>query len=166
MKQNLDKKAVWLFFFQRGFVLVIAIPVLFAYLSMGATEELESLDYLIDKVLSWTSVVAIIVLIGVYVWARLNYIFWKYEIKEETIEIEKGIIWKKYFSIPYNKVQNVDIYRGILDRILEISDLQIQTAGYSAGTRPMEGRLPGLSIKVAEELKDKLLGEMKEQGTV
>ena len=84
-----------------------------------------------------------------------------YDVVEDRIKIEKGILWKKYISIPFNKIQNVDILRGPMNRILGISDLQIQTAGMSAiSTRfgsLAEGRLPGLSKDEAEKLCEELL---------
>jgi len=80
------------------------------------------------------------------------------------MKIEKGVIWKKYISIPYERIQNVDIYRGILARILGLSDLHIQTAGYSAyGKHGMgsEGRFPGLDTRTAEQLREQLVKRAK-----
>lgn len=74
------------------------------------------------------------------------------------------MIWKKYVTIPYERIQNVDIYRGIFARILGLSDLQIQTAGMSATVGSYgisgagaEGRLPGVSQEEAEKLRDELV---------
>lgn len=99
-----------------------------------------------------------------YFLAYLTHRFWKYELTEHSLKIEKGIIWKKYISIPYDRVQNVDIYRGLIDRILGLSDLHVQTAGYSgsfSGHRKRgiasEGRLPGLAPEIAEQLRDRLI---------
>jgi len=99
-----------------------------------------------------------------YIWAKLSYRFWRYDFTEDAIKIEKGVIWKKYISIPYERVQNVDIYRGILARIFKLSDLHIQTAGYSGyGKYGMgtEGRLPGLDIQTAEQLREELVKKVK-----
>jgi len=110
-------------------------------------------------------VVILLSLIFSYIWARLKYSSWRYELVENAIRIEKGIITKKYISIPYQRVQNVDIYRGILARIFKLSDLHIQTAGYSGGYGKYgkggtEGKLPGLDIQVAEQLREGLVGKV------
>ena len=74
------------------------------------------------------------------------------------------MIYKKYVTIPYDRIQNVDIHRGILARLLGLSDLNIQTAGFSAtvgrygvGGASAEGRLPGTSREVSEQLRDELI---------
>lgn len=93
-----------------------------------------------------------------------TYKYWKYQLIDSAIKIEKGIILKKYISIPYDRIQNVDIYRGILAQILGLSDVQIQTAGYSASRRSghgSEGQLPGLDMVVAENLRDDLINRIK-----
>jgi len=103
-----------------------------------------------------------------YFLAYLTHRFWRYELTDNSLKIEKGIIWKKYISIPYDRVQNVDIYRGLVDRILGLSDLHVQTAGYSgsfSGHRKRgissEGRLPGLAPEIAEQLRDTLVKRTK-----
>ena len=90
--------------------------------------------------------------------AHLCYENYGYELKSDRINIEKGVIWKKYVSIPYERVQNVDILRGPLARMLELSDLQIQTAG--ATHLVMEGRIPGMTVEEAEKLRDEILAKV------
>jgi len=46
------------------------------------------------------------------------------------------------------------------DRILGLSDLQIQTAGY-AGYIRMEGRIPGILPEEAERLREYLIKKVK-----
>ena len=97
------------------------------------------------------------------IYARLSYRFWKYEFTHNELKIEKGIIWKAYKSIPYERVQNVDIHRGILARLLGFSSIQIQTAGYSAvySGRGLsvgsEGYLPAVSMEGAEKIREFLI---------
>ncbi|HPD81478.1 MAG TPA: PH domain-containing protein [Candidatus Pacearchaeota archaeon] len=93
-------------------------------------------------------------------WAYKN---WKYEFTEDSLKIEKGIIVKRYKSIPYQRIQNVDITRGILARIIGFSTIDIQTAGYSMyagsgrGGMFSEGHIPAISIQHAEEIRDFLI---------
>ncbi|MEK6823724.1 MAG: PH domain-containing protein [Nanoarchaeota archaeon] len=91
--------------------------------------------------------------------SQLCYNNWKYEFTKKELKIEKGIITKTYKSIPYTRVQNVDIRRGVLARICSFSSLSIQTAGYSySGARGIpEGYIPAVSVKRAEEIREFLM---------
>ena len=149
MKQ-LDPRYVWqhslMTFFTLLFFPLFAIILL---LSDGTPQ----------KITAWIVTCVIIPLILLFVsWvlAKLTYRFYKYELKKEGFRKEAGIIWKEYHTIPYSRIQNVDIYRGILDRLLGLSRILIQTAG-SSNLYFQEGRLPGLSVKAAEELRDELI---------
>ncbi|MBP9832441.1 MAG: PH domain-containing protein, partial [Candidatus Pacebacteria bacterium] len=97
-------------------------------------------------------------------WAKLSYHYYRYELTDLGFRKESGVIWKKYVTIPYARIQNVDINRGILARLLGLSDLHIQTAGASASISrygmagiSAEGRLPGVSKADAEVLRDELV---------
>ena len=111
----------------------------------------------------------LLTLIFAEIYARLAYRFWKYEPSTEGIKIERGIIWKKYSSIPYERVQNVDITRGIFARILGFSTVQIETAGANMGANygrrrsiyQSEGSLPALSVADAESLRTLILKRVK-----
>ena len=93
-----------------------------------------------------------------WVIATLTRKFYKYELKKQVFYIEKGIIWKKYVSIPYNRIQNVDMSRGVLERALGLSTLYIQTAGSShPHTALSEGRIPGLTKETAKALHDEII---------
>ena len=155
MKQ-LDPKAVWLFFLtslQRWLLVIIILTI--AYAKVGFF-TLETLGFP-----SWLILIILAKIVFDFFWAHLSYRFYKYELTELGFRKELGVIYKQYVTIPYDRIQNVDIYRGILARILGLSDLNIQTAGSSAGMIGGEGRLPGLSKEMAEQLRDELLQRAK-----
>ena len=163
MKQ-LDPKAVWLFFI--SFVLRLFIPIIFlsiwgsAFLG-GISENLDNGSEFSFGFLNWLWIIIPAFLVLCFVWAKLTYRFYRYELTDAGFRKELGVIYKKYVTIPYDRIQNVDIYRGILARILGLSDLNIQTAGMSAIAGRYgggsEGRLPALSREVAEQLRDELI---------
>jgi len=105
-----------------------------------------------------------------YIWARLTYKYWQYELAEDAFKKESGVIWKKYVSIPYERIQNIDINRGVFARILGLSDIQVQTAGASAVSYGRgglagvgaEGRLPGIGKDMAEKLREELIKRAKQ----
>ncbi|TSC68995.1 MAG: putative membrane protein [Parcubacteria group bacterium Gr01-1014_66] len=163
MKQ-LDPRSVWLFFISfilRWFILLI---ILGAYLTVFLSGLRDNTGDISFGFLNWLWIIIPALLVFFFVWAKLTYRFYRYELTDAGFRKELGVIYKKYVTIPYDRIQNVDIYRGILARILGLSDLNIQTAGasavvgrYGAAGIGAEGRLPGLSREVAEQLRDELI---------
>ncbi|HEU0085604.1 MAG TPA: PH domain-containing protein [Candidatus Paceibacterota bacterium] len=160
--KHLDPKALWLFVLAFIPRFIFIIWILGAILSsFWITEEPQQVSW---GPLTVALIIYILFVVGVsYVWARLTYKYYRYELAENGFKKESGVIYKKYVTIPYDRIQNVDIYRGIIDRLLGLSDLQIQTAGGGMmggrGMRGMgsEGRLKGLSAVDAEKMRDELV---------
>jgi putative membrane protein len=59
--------------------------------------------------------------------------FRTYELRADDLVIREGIITRREQIVPYNRVQQVDIHRGVLAQVLGLSELQIETAGSAAG---------------------------------
>ncbi len=159
-QQQLDPKAVWLFFFRWVFAfLFIAFWIGSGFIIVLSNTKMGAFGIGLLTLLG--------VLVLAFIWAKLTYHFYRYELIEEGFRKEMGVIFKKYVTIPYDRIQNVDIYRGILARILGLSDLNIQTAGMSAsvgkfGGGGAEGRLLGLSREVAEQLRNELINRARQ----
>lgn len=164
--QHLAPRAVWLFFFMNIFVFFISYLVLvFIFSSFLLTFIGKSSSSYIESVFLLEIVTLFAVPILSFLWARLTYDRYKYELRQNGFRKEHGVIRKKYVTIPYERIQNVDIYRGILARLLGLSDLQIQTAGMSTGFGSYgagsEGRLLGLTPEDAEKIRDELIKRAK-----
>ena len=100
------------------------------------------------------------------IYARMSYNRWFYEFTPTNLRVERGIIWKKYSNIPYERVQNVDIQRGIIARVFGFSAIMIQTAGYSAYSQygmQSEGNLPAISVEAGEKIRDFLMQKISKQ---
>lgn len=170
--KHLAPSAQWLFFINS----FIRFAVLF--LTFGLWIILPTIAILNSGGANGSSLSGVFVLLGILVvivaswfWAKLSYNNYKYQLTPNGFRKEQGVIWKKYVTIPYSKIQNVDIYRGVLARILGLSDLNIQTAGASAVMNQRsifssgmgaEGRLLGLSFDDAEKLRDELVSLSEE----
>ena len=106
--------------------------------------------------LFWISLFGLAFLFFSWFLAKWHWHFFKYELGEKSFRIKSGILWKHYIDIPYSRIQNIGIKRGLFDRILGLSSLWIHTAG-SAVPYYTEGKLPGLSIGEAEQLREELI---------
>ena len=170
--ENLHPRVIWIFFFNTIFggfffflfISMFALPFFIGLMKDRMETIVSSVEYyFLNFSLGsnlWIFFLFLLYLVLCYLWAKLSYRYWGYELTQKAIKVEKGVIWKKYISIPYDRIQNVDIYRGVLARILGLSDIHIQTAGYSGyGKRGFgtEGRLPGLDVKKSEQLREELI---------
>ncbi|MHA1293112.1 MAG: PH domain-containing protein [Promethearchaeota archaeon] len=74
-----------------------------------------------------------------------------FQISEENIIINHGVFTRTRATIPYSRIQNINIVNGVFDRIFKTFTVKIETAGSSAAAasaqsgiiRP-EGYIPGL----------------------
>ncbi|TAK58633.1 PH domain-containing protein [Patescibacteria group bacterium] len=162
MKQ-LDKKAVWLFFLSSVFGSFVLSMMFTGWVVLIAIEGIFDGNWIITLV-TWLVLIFLVLIALSFIWAKLSYHYYRYELTDLGFRKESGVIWKKYVTIPYARIQNVDINRGILARLLGLSDLHIQTAGASASISrygmagiSAEGRLPGVSKADAEVLRDELV---------
>lgn len=82
----------------------------------------------------------------------LKYKFWKFEVREDEIYLERGILTRVKTTAPYRRIQHLDVQQSILERLAHLGKLVI----YTAGTRGADVVIPGLPIDYAEDLRDKL----------
>lgn len=108
----------------------------------------------------------IVLFIGVLVVALLFlavgfYIYYKrfsWEITETELHIYSGIFIKKQIHIPFQRVQSVDYTAKILERLLGLAKLQIETAG---GANNKGVTIPALKLSEAEALRSEVFRRKK-----
>jgi len=137
----------------------------------GILITLSLLIFSISAKQSWAfylflTIILIVILIA-EIYTRLAYANWFYEFAENQLRLERGIIWKRYSNIPYERIQNVDITRGIIARILGFSTVMIQTAGFSHTPNQnflAEGYIPAVSASEAEHIREFLMKKISKRG--
>ncbi len=82
----------------------------------------------------------------------LKYRFWKFEVRDEEIYLERGVITRIKTIAPYRRVQHLDVEQNFIERMMGLSKLVI----YTAGTRGADIIIPGLPIAYSEMLRDQL----------
>lgn len=75
-----------------------------------------------------------------------------YQLREDDLLFRKGLMFQRFVSVPYGRMQLVDINRGPLDRAVGLSELKFVTAAAATGVT-----IPGLPEADAEELRDRLV---------
>ncbi|MFN2319695.1 MAG: PH domain-containing protein [Dermatophilaceae bacterium] len=79
----------------------------------------------------------------------------------EDLVIRKGRVFRQVSSIPFGRLQYVDLQSGPLERKLGMATLQIFTASPSTSAT-----IPGLPIETAEQMRERLMqrGEAQRAG--
>lgn len=103
-----------------------------------------------------------------------------YSLDDKFLNLHQGILSKQNRQLPYGVIQNVIVQRGILDRIFNLSSLQIENASSAGGAYSFQNarnqqtsrnemlgfqenliKIPGLSVQNAEILKGLILERIK-----
>jgi len=75
-----------------------------------------------------------------------------YQLRDDDVLFRRGILYQRFVSVPYGRMQLVDINRGPLARALGLSELKFVTAAAATGVV-----IPGLAEADADELRDRLV---------
>ncbi|SDK16384.1 MULTISPECIES: PH domain-containing protein [Natronorubrum] len=96
-------------------------------------------------------VAALALLLGIVYAVRL-YQVWKFELQNDALYLERGVITFVETAVPFVRVQHVDTQFGPIERALGLSSVVV----YTAGSRNADVRIPGLTPDRARDLQDTL----------
>ncbi len=95
-----------------------------------------------------------------FIWSYISNYQWfrksGYAMREHDIIFKRGFLFEKTTVVPFNRVQHVSTNRGVMDKMLNLSALNIFTAGGSGS----DVGLPGLFPETANSLKEALAARM------
>lgn len=83
------------------------------------------------------------------------FVYWtrfEFRVGSNEIRIDSGILSRTNRSIPFDRIQDVDIIQGPIARLLGIAKVKFETGG-SAGAHRDEGVLQAIPLERAEELR-------------
>jgi hypothetical protein len=86
-------------------------------------------------------------LFGRAAWQRRTWALWPL-----ALELRRGVVVERATSIPYERIQQIDVERGPIERLLGLSQLVVRTAAATT-----DASLYGLAPEVADQLRDRLL---------
>ena len=101
---------------------------------------------------------AVLALAGVVVGVvpELRWRRWRYEIRPDEVDLQRGIFWIGRTLVPLARIQHVDTRQGPLQRRFGLSTVIFYTA---AGPN----QIPELSTPVAESARDRIAELTREQ---
>jgi membrane protein YdbS with pleckstrin-like domain len=81
---------------------------------------------------------------------------WRYEIRDEEVDLQRGILWIRRTLVPLARIQHVDTQSGPLQRRFNLATVVFYTA---AGAN----QIPELSARAAAEARDRISELTREQ---
>ena len=80
-----------------------------------------------------------------------------YAVRDRDITYKTGLLMRRQTSIPYSRIQHVEVRQGILERYFKLGKLNI----YTAGGQSSDLSIPGLRNEDAQNLKAFILRTME-----
>ncbi len=108
--------------------------------------------YLVFVAVTVTTYIVIIRL-----FAHLYYRRYRYSIFPDRLMVEKGILILRTAVVPYDRIQNVNVHRRILERLFHVGNIAVQTAGRKlqrGGSRAQPAEIVIDGVRDAEALAE------------
>jgi membrane protein YdbS with pleckstrin-like domain len=84
--------------------------------------------------------------------ALLRYRLWRYEVREDSLYLERGVFTRVRTVVPFVRIQHVDSARGPVERLGGLAS----TVVYTAGSRGADVTVPGLTPDGSDDLQERL----------
>lgn len=88
--------------------------------------------------------------------ARISFPKRGYLIREKDIAYQRGLIRYKLTSIPFNRIQHVELIQSLIAKRMDLAKIKVYTAGSVAD----DLEIPGLPLEVATRIREFLTGKI------
>ena len=105
---------------------------------------------LVSKLMLGGSLAAVALVTG----SVLSWLFFRYQIRDDSILIRSGVIKKKQLDIKFDRIQGVNTQQNPVYRVLGLVTVSFDTAGSSGN----EGNLPAVTREFATALRENIGG--------
>lgn len=82
----------------------------------------------------------------------LRYRLWRWEVRGDSLYLERGVFTRVRTVVPFVRIQHVDTSRAPGERVLGLAS----TVVYTAGSRGADVTIPGLAGEGADDLRERL----------
>ena len=90
---------------------------------------------------------------------------YQYTFTDDTFDIESGVLNRREREIPYGRVQNVDISRNIIQRLLGLSAINLETAGGGSTEAAIRYVTADAATTIQDELRRRKRGDDQRRRT-
>lgn len=114
------------------------------------------ISFPLELVLAAVWGIAVLSVIAAFIRAKIQYI----EVDEEGVTLHMGLFNKKTTYVPYERITNVHINRGFVERLFRLGSLEIDTAG----TAQVEIRVDSIPSKYLDGIAKAIHGHVNRRG--
>nr|WP_276591836.1 PH domain-containing protein [Sphingomicrobium nitratireducens] len=83
----------------------------------------------------------------------IRWLSFSWELGPDEIEMKSGVLGRNHRSIPFDRVQDVNVEQNVIARLLGLARVKLET-GASAGDKNEDGVLDSIALADAEALRD------------
>ena len=146
---RLNRKYLW--------ILIIRILIFFLLMAGGLTAILLLNDEIPQKPVSIIGgAVIIFITLFSFIITILGFPRKGYLVREQDISFQKGLITYKLTTVPFNRIQHVEVNQGVVSKILGLSTVKIYTAGGSYSDLSIHGLLKDDARRLKSFLSDQI----------
>lgn len=139
-------------------VILINVLILFLILFIGASFVVYK-DWLeLGQHYIWIFSALILFLIFTVIFEILGFKKRKYAVREKDISYKNGLLYKSLTTVPFNRIQHVEIDQGPISRFFGLATLSVFTAGDSSDDLKIKGLLKEQSLQIKEFITNKIDG--------
>jgi len=123
--------------------------IIISILAIGVITLSLLFDWSVWFIVAAIAIPIIQIILFVFVLPTLKWRRWRYEVREEEIELQHGIFIVKRTLVPMVRVQHVDTEQGPILRKYRLATISISTAA-------TVHQIPALDIDEADSLRDSI----------
>lgn len=80
----------------------------------------------------------------------------KYAVREKDISYKSGFFFKKVTTVPFSRIQHIEVEEGVFSRIYNLASLSVYTAGDSSDDLDIGGLNKEEALKIKEFISQKI----------
>lgn len=130
------------------FIAILAVVFFINYMGL-----LELAEYS-----AWLYVVVFIIFGFIYSIKIIGFKKRKFAVREKDISYQKGVFLRTLTSVPFNRIQHVEIDQGPVSRFFKLSSLSVFTAGDSSDDLKISGLKKEEALQIKEFISKKIDG--------
>ena len=148
--KNIAKKYLNVILFNSTLVSILLFSLVFFADYKGVFELIENTI--------WIYIALIFICISIFIFRVVGFKKRKYAVREKDISYKKGVFFRSLTTVPFNRIQHVEIDEGPISRFFGLVSLSVFTAGDSSDDLKISGLLKEEAEQIKEFISNKIDG--------
>lgn len=137
----------------RDYIKVIGLNVFLVFLLLFTATFINF--HFNDEMINLVNPLYVYIVLGVFFIVQLAYYYAsffkrKFALRQQDITYKKGLFYKSILTVPFNRIQHIEIDEGLFSRIFNLASINI----YTAGANNLDLAIKGISKKKAVKIKE------------